>query len=538
MNDQPQLTTGAEAMLDGFAAAEMPAIFGVPGGGSSLDLIAAAKARGIPFVLARTENGAGIMAAALAELTHRPVGLLTTRGPGVSNAANGMANAALERAPVILVADGFAVRESRYVTHQLFDQAAMMAPVTRARGVGAADAPRVLTAALCAPRGPGYLELAGDAARAPAPPAGAWAPPVLEAPSAAAITEARRMLAAAQRPALIIGLEATEPARAAATRRLVEALGCPGLVTYKAKGVLADSHPLFGGVFTGGEAEAPLLREADLIVLLGADPVEFVGQPWRYDAPILDLACAAREMEYRKPELVIIGAWEIAAGALAEDAPRRPWPEGRVGALRAAWLAALENAPGGNRGMAPSDVVRVTQDACRRLGADPRVSVDAGAHMFPATTFWQAERPGDLLISNGLATMGYALPAAIAAAWHDPARGAVAFTGDGGLLMAIGELATAAAMGVNLTVVVFNDATLSLIDIKKGARDLPEGALDWPMVDFAAVMRGMGGQAWRVGDADGLDAALAEAMAAPGPRLIDVRTDPSSYPAQIKALRG
>ena len=538
MNDQPLLTTGAEAMVRSFAEAGMPAIFGVPGGGSSLDLIAAAKARGIPFILARTENGAGIMASALAELTHRPVGLLTTRGPGVSNAANGMANAALERAPVILVADGFAARESRYVTHQLFDQAAMMAPVTRARGVGAAEAPRVLAAALGAPRGPGYLELAGDAARAPAPPGAPFAAPVLEAPSPAALAEARRMLAAARRPAIIIGLEATEPARAAATRRLVEALGCPALVTYKAKGVLPDAHPLFGGVFTGGEAEAPLLHEADLIILAGADPVEFVGQPWRYAAPILDLGCAAREMVYREAELAITGAWEIAALALAEDAPRRPWPEGRVAALRAAWLAALENAPGGNRGMAPSDIVRVTQDACRRLGADPRVTVDAGAHMFAATTFWQAERPGDLLISNGLATMGYALPAAIAAAWHDPVRGAVAFTGDGGLLMAVGELAAAATLGVKLTVVVFNDATLSLIDIKKGGRDLPEGALDWPMVDFAAVMRGMGGRAWHAGDADALEAALAEALASPGPALIDVRTDPSSYPAQIKALRG
>ena len=535
MHDQ---TTGAEAMMHSFAEAGMPAIFGVPGGGSSLDLIAAAKGLGIPFILARTENGAGIMASALAELTQRPVGLLTTRGPGVSSAANGMANAALERAAVILVADGFAARESCYVTHQLFDQAAMMAPVTRACGVGAADAPRVLASAMGAPRGPGYLELAGDEARAPCSRSPAWMAPVLDAPSPEAIALAQRMLASATRPAVIIGLEATEPRRAAATRRLVEALGCPALVTYKAKGVLPDAHPLFGGVFTGGAAEAPLLREADLIILAGADPVEFVGQPWRYAAPVLDLACAARTMEYRVPELAIIGAWEIAAMALAEGAARHPWPHGSVDTLRAAWLTALENAPGGNRGMAPYEIVRVTQAACRRLGVDPRVSVDAGAHMFAATTFWQTQRAGDLLISNGLATMGYALPAAISAAWHDPVRGAVAFTGDGGLLMALGELATAAAMRLNLTVVVFNDATLSLIDIKKGERDLPDGALDGPMVDFAAVMRGMGGTAWRIGDAAALDARLAEAMATPGPRLLDVRTDPSSYPAQIKALRG
>ena len=538
MNDQPLLTTGADAMVQSFAEAGMPAIFGVPGGGSSLDLIASAKVAGIPFVLTRTENGAGIMAAALAELTHRPVGLLTTRGPGVSNAANGMANADLERAPVILIADGFAAREAKYVTHQLFNQAAMMAPVTRAQGIGAAETPRVIEAAMGAPRGPGYVELAGDAARAPTPPARNLRLAVLDAPSASSLAEAKRMIANASRPVIIIGLEATEPARCAATRRLVEALGCPALVTYKAKGVIPDAHPLFGGVFTAGEAEVPLLRDADLIILAGADPVEFIGQPWRFAAPILDLACAARAMEYRKPQLAIIGAWEIAAAALAEDAARRAWPDGAVAGLRAAWLKSLENTAAGNRGMAPSDIIRTTQDTCRRLGADPRVSVDAGAHMFAATTFWQAERPGDLLISNGLATMGYALPAAIAAAWHDPVRGAVAFTGDGGILMAIGELATAATLRLNLTVMVLNDATLSLIDIKKGGRDLPEGALDWPEVDFAQVMQGMGGKAWRVTDAAGLEAALAEAMALPGPRLIDVRTDPSSYPAQIKALRG
>lgn len=540
MDQQQARVTGAQSILACFAEAGMPAIFGVPGGGSSLDLIAAAKQMGIPFVLARTEAGAGIMASALAELTHLPVGLLTTRGPGVSSAANAMANAALERAPVILLADGFPAAEARFTTHQWFDQAAMMAPVTlsqqRTQQVppGAA-ALAVLAAALGAPRGPTYLELAGDVAGAAASPALPFRAPMLAPPAAAAIAAARRMLSDAQRPAVIVGLEATTPARAAATRALVEALGVPALVTYKAKGVIPDRHPLFGGVFTGGEAEAPLLHQADLILLLGADPVEFIGQAWRYAAPLLDFATAPRRLEYRAPALSLPGAWEAAAEELAGTCPARPWPAGAVAALRDAWAGSLRNTAGGNHGMAPSDIVTTTQAALR---GHPRVAVDAGAHMFPCTTFWECYAPGDLLISNGLATTGYALPAAIAAAWHDPARGALAFTGDGGLLMCLGELATAAALGLNLTVVVFNDATLSLIDIKKGGRDLPEGALDWPEADFAAVMQGMGGSAWRVGDVTGLRAALAEAEATPGPRLIDVRTDPSSYPAQIKALRG
>jgi acetolactate synthase-1/2/3 large subunit len=531
--------TGAEAVIAAFVDAGMPAIFGVPGGGSSLDLIAAAKRAGLPFVLARTETGAAIMASALAELTGRPVGLLTTRGPGVSNAANGIANASLERAPVIMIADGFGVAEARYATHQLFDQRAMLAPVTRAAlsareaGAGAAAA-AALQAALGAPAGPAYLELAGDVARAACAAAAPSTAPALPAPDPAAVAAARSLMARASRPVVIAGLEAATPARAAATRALVEALACPALVTYKAKGVIPDTHLLFGGVFTGGAAEVPLLAEADLIVLAGADPVEFIAQPWRYNAPVLDLALWARAPHYVVPAVEVAGAWELAP--LADAAAPRPWPD--LAARREAWRAALDNGPSGNRGISPSAIVRVVQTACRTAGADPRVAVDAGAHMFPATSFWEADRPRDLLISNGLATMGYALPAGIAAAWHDPARGAIAFTGDGGLLMALGELATAAALGVNLVVVVFNDATLSLIDIKTGGRDLPEGALGWPEVDFAAVMQGLGGRAWRVTDEAGLAAAMGEALAAAGPALLDVWTDPSSYPRQIAALRG
>lgn len=535
--------SGAEAVIAGFASAGMPAIFGVPGGGSSLDLLAAAKQAGIPFFLARTENGAGIMAAALAELTHRPVGLLTTRGPGVSNAANGMANASLERAPVILVADGFGAKEAAFATHQLFDQAAMMKPVTRAQRRTAEVPPAVavldaLEAALRAPRGPAYLELAGDKARAETLAPNGFQPPTLAAIEPADIASAMHLVAGAKRPVVIAGLEATDPARCAALRGMVEALGCPALVTYKAKGVIPDAHPLFGGVFTGGAAEVALMREADLILLAGADPVEFISQPWRFDAPVIEMATCVPELRYVTPAVALTGAWEQAAEALGRDAPNRAWPEGRIAALRGSWAESLRNTAHGNRGMAPSDIVTEAQSSLRALGADPRIAVDAGAHMFPCTTFWQCERPGDLLISNGLATMGYALPAAIAAAWHDPVRGALAMTGDGGLLMCAGELATAAALRLNLTIIVFNDATLSLIDIKKGARDLPEGALDWPEADFATVMRGFGGSAWRVHDAAGLRAALAEAQAMPGPRLIDVRTDPSSYPTQIKALRG
>lgn len=536
-------TTGAAAIIAALRAAGTTRLFGVPGGGSSLDLVAAARSQGLPFVLARHETAAMIMAATTAELTGAPGAVLVTRGPGVGNAANGMAQASLDRAPVLLLADGFTEAERAFANHQFFDHAAMLAPVSKAaaratgpRAAAGAMAASLLAQALAAPRGPVLLELTAAAARGESA-----ALPAIAAPAPAALPDlaaARRLLAGARRPVIVAGLEAVEAAASAALQGLAGALGCPVLVTYKAKGVVADADPLFGGVFTGGEAEAPLLREADLVLLAGADPVEFIPQPWRYAAPVLDLGTAPRPLHYKAPTVAAYGPLAPMLAALAEAAGPTGWTRAAIGAHRAAWLRALANAPGGNRGLSPQAVVEIAQAACRRAGADPRIAVDAGAHMFPATSFWQAERPGDLLISNGLATMGFALPAGIAAAMHDPARGALAFTGDGGLLMALGELATAATLGAKLTVVVFNDATLSLIDIKKDARSLPEGALGWPEADFAGAMAAMGGLGLRAADEAGYADALDRALAAPGPALVDVRVDPGSYPAQIRALRG
>ncbi|MDN3566639.1 thiamine pyrophosphate-binding protein [Paeniroseomonas aquatica] len=536
--------TGAEAVAEALAMAGVARIFGVPGGGSSLDLIAAAAARGIPFILARQESAAVIMAATEAELSGRPGAALVTRGPGVSNAANGMAQASLDRAPVLLLADGFGGAERAYANHQFLDQVAMLAPVTKgaARAVesGAAAGPMAATllqTAMAAPRGPVLLELSAAGARAPAmalPVVGTAAAGAVAGPALAA---ASRLLAGARRPVLIAGLEATDPAVCAALRQLAASLGCPVLVTYKAKGVLPDADPLFGGVFTGGQAEAPILAEADCIILAGADPVEFIPQPWRFAAPVIELGTAPRPLAYRTPAAAYYGPLAPALATLAEGAMPSGWSAAAIAAHRDRWRTALANAPGGNRGISPQAVVELAQAACRTAGADPRVAVDAGAHMFPATTFWQASRPGDLLISNGLATMGFALPAGIAAALHDPARGALAFTGDGGLLMALGELATAAVLGVKLVVVVFNDSTLSLIDIKK-AGEIPPAALGWPMADFAGIFTALGGLGLRARNEVEYQAALAEALAAPGPALVDVLVDPGSYPAQIKALRG
>ncbi|HEY5633328.1 MAG TPA: thiamine pyrophosphate-dependent enzyme, partial [Burkholderiaceae bacterium] len=180
--------------------------------------------------------------------------------------------------------------------------------------------------------------------------------------------------------------------------------------------------------------------------------------------------------------------------------------------------------------------------AAARAVPMPRATVDAGAHMFASTALWPCAEPGDLLISNGLATMGVALPAAIGAALQERSRPVVAFTGDGGLAMCLGELATAVEQRAPVIVVVFNDAALSLIDIKQQHRGLAATGVRTREADFRGVMRALGGQAWRAATAASLRAAVRRAHALAsgggGPCLIDVRVDPCGYRAQMRALRG
>ncbi len=167
-----------------------------------------------------------------------------------------------------------------------------------------------------------------------------------------------------------------------------------------------------------------------------------------------------------------------------------------------------------------------------------RVTVDAGAHMLPATMLWPVAEPNGLLISNGLSTMGFALPAAIGAAIADRDRPVVALTGDGGLLMCAAELMTAVREKLRLTIVVFNDASLSLIEIKQQRRGYQPAGVALGPVNWPALAESFGVAAFPAEDEASLSRAIAAATAIDGPSLIDARIDRSNYAATLAAIRG
>ena len=520
--------------------------FGVPGGASSLDVIDALAGEDIDFVLTHGETAAALMASVTAELGGAPGVAVTGVGPGAASAVNGIAYAALERAPVLLVSDALAEpAPGHHALHQRFDQQALFAPLVKAYakptpGDGPGTIEALLDAATAHPAGPVHLDLtataASAAASAPTAPASGKskaAQAVDPAFDLVALAEARGLLAQVRRPLVVAGMEARAPAASAALRILAQALACPVMTTYKAKGAVPDAGPFTVGCFTGASSDARCLDKADLLILFGLDPIELLPGPWRFEGPILALSPHGGHDYPAAPAASLHGGLARSAAALMETAQPTGWSELEIAALRGRLRAGI--AMTGPGGRTAEDVVTAVRHAAP---AGARITVDSGAHMFSALGLWQADEPGDVLKSNGLSTMGFALPAAIAAALEEPARPTIVMTGDGGLHMCLAELATAARLGCRIVVVVFNDSRLSLIDIKQQRQQRASRGVRFGAMDHARVAQGLGCSGWRVAATEPLAPALAEAFADDGPALVDVTVDPDAYNAQYEALRG
>jgi acetolactate synthase I/II/III large subunit len=543
------MATVAEVIVEGLRRAGVARLFGVPGGGSNLDVLEASRLQDLPFVLCHQEWAGCIMAAVTGDLTGRPGAALSTLGPGVTASASGLAHAFLDRSPMIHLTDRHPDSALEFVTHQRLDHGALLAPIVKGSVTITADSvshlvARAVDLALEEPRGPVHLDLPADVAREPAT-AGAVEVGSRSclAPTTAALDLAAQMILGARRPLVVAGL-GCRGSDAKWLRAFCEALPSPCLTTYKAKGAVPDPHPLALGVFTGGVLEEAVVRRADLIIAFGVDPVELIPRRWSSAAPVLSVTrCQSSEAGfcppggggYFVPALEVVGD----PGSILEElAPRlvgrskADWDVVEVDRLKRERWAALEvTVPG----LAPHRVVQIAREL---TPAGTIATVDAGAHMFPATAYWDAVEPGELLISNGLATMGFALPAAIAAQLVHPDRHVICFTGDGGLMMVAAELETAARLRLPILVIVFDDGALSLIQIKQEQKGYEGASMRYQGPDLAALARSFGLEAFVAADEGAFRSALGSALAASGPTLIDARIDASGYRRTLEIVRG
>jgi acetolactate synthase-1/2/3 large subunit len=548
-------------------------MFGFPGGGPNLDVIGSAAERGIRFVLAHGETEAAIMAATYGLVTETVSPVVVTRGPGAASVVNGSAQATLDRYPLLVVTDTVPAHQADRVAHQRLDQRAMLGPVTKgsvtisdrttdeALDAGIALARRWPPGAVHFDYDPSAPEIAGAPLDAPA---GALRvvdrrPPM---PPGGDLERARRLVQGARRPVVIVGMEAAVLSRHhGELRELVAGLGWPVLTTYQAIGFVPTEGPVSAGLFTNGAIERPLLEDADLLVTLGLDLVEPIPNPWPYQADVVRISTVPQADDYLPATVDLVGDLPIVAATVLgpghHGPDTGPWDSAPdAGATfrdeaRRRLSRAPQAPPGGSDGVDPASAfgpLEVASTLVARAGEVRTVTVDAGAHFLAVMPFWPVDQPFELLISNGLATMGFAIPAAIGAALgregvsshqpphRDSRQGVLALTGDGGAAMALAELETIGRLGLPVTVVVFNDSALSLIEIKQQPGHGGTDAVRFAPTDFAAIASGLGIDGVVVGSIAELEAALDNGWSAP--RLIDARIDPAVYPHLIRVTRG
>jgi acetolactate synthase-1/2/3 large subunit len=518
--------------------------FGIPGG-EVLTFVDALEKAGIRFVLAKHENAAGFMAEGAFHMTGAPGILVATVGPGAANAVNVAANAEQDRVPLIVVTGCVDEDEAVTYTHQVFDHQQVFRPVVKASFrvmAGAIDAlaDKAVAIALDPRPGPVHLDLPISVAAAEVPVAvlpARRSPGLAGVPApGAALDTARAWLAGAEKPIMVVGLDVLSQGGEARVRAFAERFGIPTVATYKAKGVVPDDSPLsLGGAGLSPVADKqilPLLRAADLVVLAGYDPIE-MRAGWREvwnpgTQRVIEFAAAANTHYMHHASLSFVGDVGRSLEAIGDGVTPGPvrWPGGEPARAR----EALAGAFGQNEDWGPAAIVTTVRRAVPR---DAVITIDSGAHRILASQVWESFVPHAVLQSTGLCTMGCALPLATGAKMAAPDRAVIAFTGDAGLEMVLGELVTLRDSRLPVIVVVFVDASLALIEMKQRAMTFANAGVDFAETDFAGIAEKLGGRGVVCEDRATLEAAIRAGLAADTFTLCACRIDRKSYDGRL-----
>ena len=517
--------------------------FGIPGG-EVLELLDAFRKAGIKFVLTKQELGAGFMADASFQLTGNPGVLVATLGPGITNTATAVAQALLDRSAMRVITGEIATSIKAIYTHQIIDQESLLRPIvkwtTTIAAKGAFEQVRKGIAIARAPMpGPVHFNLPTDVATIEQADGRRFTPVrVTPVPRLRELDKVISWLGEARRPLVFVGLGVQLDGAAAELRQFIEKWRVPVVATYKAKGVIPEDHALCIGA-TGlspvvDKIHMAHVRGADLILTVGFDPVELRSDwtaPWdeKKRTVNMDLVPNTHHVFRSAIEFTgsIAGVLRMLATAAPARAPKR-WPDADLDQYRATIREAVAHKPA--RGLGPYQVASTLREVFPR---DTIATVDTGSHRILINHVWQAFEPRRLLQSNGLGSMGYALPAAIAAKLLFRERPVLAMMGEAGLDMVIGEMALLEEHKLPIIMVVFRDDALSLIKLKQERMKLPETGVATGSPDYALLAKAYGGNGVVVQSMAELRKAAQAALKSIRFTLIEARIDPAEYRKQM-----
>ena len=514
-------------------------IFGVPGEENADFMMSLEKSEKIRFILTRHEQGAAFMAEIYGRLTGNPAGCLGTLGPGATNLITGVADANMDRAPMLVLTGQGASTRLHKESHQIMDVVSMFEPVTKwAMGVVHEDTiPEVVRKAVRIARtekpGACLIELPEDIAKNDAT-AEPLMPRLFRRPVADAfiLDKAFEKLRHAKRPIIIAGNGCIRRRASEQLRRLCEKTGIGVISTFMAKGCvdMEADYCLFTIGLAAKDVGACGLDAADLIITLGYDMVEYHPRLWNPDGnkDIIHADFLPAEIDaHYHPETELIGDLAHTLEQLVQrvdDAGGLSWDASQQAGVRRDMITEItayrDDLTAGS--IRPQKVLWDVREA---MGPHDILLSDVGAHKMWIARYYQCHEPNTCLIPNGFCSMGFALPGVIAANMVHPDRKVMAICGDAGFLMNVQEMETAHRIDTDIVVMVWEDNAYGLIAWKQQGEfgrhtDLSFGNPDWMKLADA-----FGWHGHHVENSADLAATLRQALDESGPSLVVVPID-------------
>jgi len=532
--------TVTDVMAETMVAWGVEHVFGMVGH-SNLGLADALRrqeeAGKLTYIGIRHEGAAAFAASAYGKLTGRPAACLTIAGPGATNLLTGLWDAKVDRSPVLALTGQVDTQVLGPGAFQEVDLAGAFGsvacwsqPVLRdskhAELMNLACKNALLRRDVTHLIFPDEVQTlpAGDEAEAGGP-TGRLTPQTI-APPEESLRDALALLGKAKRPVIIVGHGARFDM--AAVTALAEQLGAPVITTFKAKGQIGDDHPLAAGVLgrSGTPVASWIMNEADALLVLGAS---FSNHTGIYPGhPIVQVDFDPMQLgKFHPVEVPVWGEIGIVVERLREALPDRPQGDdqaAQLGERWAIWRAEKASRVGDDRGNGVNSA-SVFAAMERQIPEDAVIAVDVGNHAYSFGRYFECRRH-TVLMSGYLGSIGFGYPAAIGAWAAAPERPTVAVTGDGGFAQYMAELTTAVKHGMNITHVMLNNGQLGKISKEQRAGEWQVWQTSLHNPDFSAYARDCGALGLRVSDRDGLDDAVAEAVAHDGPAMVEVMTDP------------
>ncbi len=530
---------GAELVVDCLVEQGVTHVFGIPG--AKIDAVFdALKDKGPELVLCRHEQNAAFMAAAVGRLTGKPGVCLVTSGPGASNLATGLLTANTEGDPVVALA-GNVIRADRLKrTHQSLDNAALFQPITKysVEVQETGNIPEAVTnafrAASAGQAGAAFVSFPQDVVNeitnvknvrsVPAPKQG----PAPEEAVSAAIAK----IQTAKLPVLLVGMKGGRPEAVKQIRKLLAKTKLPFVETYQGAGTLSREleDQYFGriGLFRNQPGDL-LLEQADVVVTIGYDPIEYDPKFWNVngDRAIIHLDEIQADIDHAyQPELELLGdiaatVKQIEHDAVTFDMGSR---EQEVLSELKQMLTDSEKAPSDHK----SDRVhplQIVQELRNAIDDDVTVTCDIGSHAIWMSRYFRAYEPLKLLISNGMQTLGVALPWAIAATLVNPGEKVVSVSGDGGFLFSAMELETAVRLKAPIVHLVWNDSTYDMVAFQQMKKYNRTSCVDFGNIDIVKYAESFGATGLRVESPEQLADVLQKGLNTEGPVIIDIPVD-------------